>query len=139
MAFDPVTALINLGSTVIDRVLPDKPANDAAKAQLLQMQTSGALDAEVEQAKIDQVEAASNSIFVAGWRPFVGWVCGTAFAYAFILQPFIVTVATLAHSTFDVSKLPTLDLAEMMPVLLGMLGLGAARTVEKINGVNSGH
>lgn len=139
MAFDPITAILNLGNTVLDRVLPDKTANDAAKAQLLQLQLSGDLAAQIEQAKIDEVEAASGSTFVAGWRPFVGWVCGVAFGYAFIVQPIAVTLMVAFHSSFDPNKLPKLDISEMMPVLLGMLGLAGARTYEKIQGINSGH
>lgn len=139
MAFDPVTAIINVANTVLDRVLPDKTANDAAKASLMQSQLNGEVAQIVAQAQIDTVEAASQSTFVAGWRPFVGWACGCAFVYAYILQPCIKVVAVLAHNHFDASLFPVVDTSEMMPVLLGMLGLGAARTVEKINGVGNGH
>jgi hypothetical protein len=139
MAFDPVTAVANVVNTVLDRVLPDKQANDAAKADLLKSQLSGEIAEVVAQTQIDTVEAASQSTFVAGWRPFVGWVCGAAFTYAYILQPFIKTVAVLVHNKFDPTIFPVVDTSEMMPVLLGMLGLGAARTVEKINGVGNGH
>lgn len=139
MALDPITGLLNLGNTILDRVLPDKQANDAAKAQLLQAQINGDIAGMVAQAQIDTVEAASQSTFVAGWRPFVGWACGCAFIYAYILQPCIKVVAVLTHNHFDASLFPVVDTSDMMPVLLGMLGLGAARTVEKINGVGNGH
>lgn len=139
MALDPITAVINLGSSILDKVLPNKEQNDAAKAALLQSQVNGDIAEIVAQAQIDEIEAASQSTFVAGWRPFVGWVCGTAFLYAYILQPFIKTLAVLCHNRFDPTVFPVVDTSEMMPVLLGMLGLGAARTVEKINGVGNGH
>ena len=84
------------------------------------------------QLAIDEQEAKSQSIFVSGWRPFVGWVCGSAFAYAFILQPFAVFTLN-AFGRHIV--LPTLDLSTMMPVLLGMLGLGAMRSYEKVSAV----
>jgi Holin of 3TMs, for gene-transfer release len=131
-------ALLDPIGKIIDKVLPDKAANDAAKAALIQMQVKGELDASLEQVQVDIEEAKNQSVFVAGWRPFVGWVCGAAFAYAFILQPFSVFVALLFHAKFDPATLPKLDLNTMMPVLLGMLGLAAARTVEKVQGVNSG-
>lgn len=139
MSFDPVTAVIDLGSKVLDRVLPDKTANDAAKAQLLQSQVSGEIASIIAQAQIDTVEAASGSTFVAGWRPFVGWVCGSAFAYSYIFQPFLKCIAVLFHNHFDPTVFPVVDTSEMMPVLLGMLGLAGARTLEKIQGVNAGH
>lgn len=139
MALDPITAVIDLGSKVLDKVLPDKQANDAAKAQLLQSQVNGDIAEIVAQSQIDEIEAASQSTFVAGWRPFVGWICGVAFGYAYIFQPLIKTIAVLMHNKFDASVFPVVDTAGMMPVLLGMLGLGAARTIEKIQGVGNGH
>lgn len=139
MAFDPLTAILNLGNTVLDRVLPDKTANDAAKAQLLSLQVSGELATNIAQAQIDQTEAANSSVFVAGWRPFVGWACGGAFVYAFIVQPFLQFILVAFHSTFDVTKIPSLNLSEMMPVLIGMLGLGAMRSYDKSQGTGNGH
>lgn len=124
---------------LLDRVLPDKAQSNAAKAALVEMQLKGDLDAAAAQVQTNIVEAQSKSTFVAGWRPFVGWVCGVAFAYAFIVQPLLQFILVALHSTFDVTKLPQLSMAEISPVLLGMLGLGAARTVEKVMGVNAGH
>jgi dienelactone hydrolase len=124
---------------IIDKVLPDKAANDAAKAQLIQMQVRGDLDASLAQVQVNIEEAKNQSIFVAGWRPAVGWCCAAAFAYVYILQPFMVTILVAFHSSFDPSKLPKLDLSQMLPVLLGMLGLAAARTVEKVQGINPGN
>ena len=89
MAFDPITAALNLGSTLIDRLIPDKTAAAAAKAQLLEMQVQGALNETIGQITVDQTEAANASIFVAGWRPFVGWGCGCAFIYSYLLQPLL--------------------------------------------------
>ncbi len=85
---------------------------------------------------VNQTEAANTSIFVAGWRPWVGWVCGMAFAYTFILQPFCGLIASAVGHPI---VLPVLDLSTMMPVLLGMLGLGGMRTYEKVNGIKAGH
>lgn len=139
MAFDPITAVINLGSTLIDRLIPDKAQNDAAKAQLAAMTVAGEFQNSIAQLQVDQAEAGHASIFVAGWRPFVGWACGSAFVYAFILQPLIQTGLVVFHRSFDPALLPKLDMAEMMPVLLGMLGLGAMRSYDKSNGNGNGH
>ena len=139
MAFDPLTAILNVGNTVLDRVLPDKAAKDAAQAQLLQMQLTGELDQIRGQLAINQAEAGSPSVFVAGWRPWIGWVCGSAFAYTYILHPIVLTILVAFHVEFDAAKLPTLNMSEMMPVLLGMLGLGGMRTYEKVQGVSTGH
>jgi hypothetical protein len=130
--------LISPIEKIIDKVLPDKAANDAAKAELIQMQVKGELDASLAQVQVDVEEAKNQSIFVSGWRPAVGWTCAAAFAYVYICQPLIITLLVAFHSSFDASKLPKLDISEMMPVLLGMLGLAAARTVEKVQGLNPG-
>ena len=138
MAFDPLTSILNIGNTLIDRLLPDKSAAAAAKAQLIQLELSGELDGIKGQLAVNQAEAASGSTFVAGWRPFVGWCCGAAFAYCYIIQPFMQFLLVAFKVNFEVAKLPALDIADMMPVLLGMLGLGAMRSYDKTNGVGNG-
>lgn len=89
-------------------------------------------DAITAQIEVNKQEAASLSVFVAGWRPFIGWVCGSAFAWVFVLQPLGVFILT---ATGHKIELPTLDLGQMMPILLGMLGLGTMRTYEKVKQV----
>ena len=82
----PVSTLL---TNVIDRIFPDKDAQAAQRAQLiLQAQQ---LDTQLQQGQlaIDQAEATNTSLFVSGWRPFIGWVCGAAFAYHLILEPII--------------------------------------------------
>jgi Sec-independent protein secretion pathway component TatC len=69
------------------------------------------------------------STFVAGWRPFVGWVCGIAIAYNYVVMPFIVWIAIWIDS--GAPAMPMLDTGELMTLLLGMLGLGAMRSYEK--------
>lgn len=139
MALDPLTAILNVGNSLIDRLIPDKSAAAAAKAQLVQMEAQGELDEIKAQISVDQTEAGSQSVFVAGWRPFVGWCCGAAFAYVYILQPFMQFALVAFKVNFDMGKMPTLDIADMMPVLLGMLGLGAMRSYDKTQGTGSGH
>ena len=81
------------------------------------------------QAQINQAEAQSQSLFVAGWRPFIGWVCGAAFAYHFILQPLL--SFAMVNAGVDVD-LPEFDMQQLSTVLMGMLGLGGLRTIEKL-------
>jgi len=141
-AFNPLSAVFDIGSKLIDHFFPN-PADAAnAKLKLLELQQSGELaqltastDLAKAQAAIDQVEAANTSLFVAGWRPAVGWTCALAFAYSFIVQPFTGLICTIiGHPVV----LPPINISDMMPVLLGMLGLGAMRTVEKVQGINAG-
>ena len=84
------------------------------------------------QIEINKIEAGHRSLFVAGWRPFVGWTCGIAMLYHFLLQPIIVFGLSAAGLSFD---LPTFDMGSLMTVLMGMLGLGGLRTFEKTKGV----
>lgn len=139
MAIDPLTAILNVGNTLIDRLIPDKTQAAAAKAQLVQMQVTGDLEQMKAQIAVDQVEAGSTSTFVAGWRPFVGWACGAAFCYVYILQPMLQFALVAFKVNFDMTRMPALDIADMMPVLLGMLGLGAMRSYDKANGTGNGH
>jgi hypothetical protein len=79
--------------------------------------------------EINKVEAANANLFVAGWRPFIGWTCGVALLYHFILQPFVAfVIANTGHTVV----LPTFDIDSLYTILMGMLGLGAMRTAEKI-------
>jgi len=134
-------SLFEFGAKLIDKIFPDKTQAEQAKAALALAQQQGQLQEEQAawdnaraQLEVNKQEAASTSLFVAGWRPFIGWVCGGAFAWSFVLQPFAAFWVKVADSGFDVRALPSLDTSAMMPVLLGMLGLGGLRTVEKIRG-----
>ena len=89
------------------------------------------------QLEINKTEAQHGSIFVAGWRPFIGWVCGAALVWNFIIQPLLLWVAWMMPDLgIDMSTAPKLDSGELMTVLLGMLGLGGLRTYEKRLGVS---
>lgn len=87
------------------------------------------------QIEINKVEAAHKSVFVAGWRPFIGWVCGVALLYNFILRDIMVYAIKLCHASAPPP--PALEMEHLMTVVIGMLGLGVARTYEKTKGVNS--
>jgi hypothetical protein len=94
--------------------------------------------ANLAQMDVNKQEAKNGVLFVSGWRPFVGWTCGCALAWTFVLSPILQSVvfyvAEFSGQIIDLSGLPTFDLSVMMPVLLGMLGLGGLRTYEKVNG-----
>ena len=129
MALDPVTALFEVGSKVLDRVLPDPAQQAAAKLELLKLQQNGELAQITGQMDINKVEAASSSLFVSGWRPSIGWVCGAGFAVQFVIGPLAEWGSALyGHPV----KFPQMDTGTMMPLLLGMLGLGGLRTAEKL-------
>jgi hypothetical protein len=125
MALDPLTAGLDLAKTVVSTIWPDKTAAEQAQLAAALQLVQGQLD-------INKVEAGSTSLFVAGPRPFIMWVCGFAFAYKFILAPAAAFALTAAGHPIT---LPVLDFTEMSTVLMGLLGLGGLRTVEKIKGV----
>ena len=119
---------IAAGLKVLDKFIPDPAAKAQAEAAL----RSSLQQWDAQQNKINEVEAQSSSLFVAGWRPCVGWVCCAALSWTYILQP----IAAFALAQFGyLTALPRLDMGEMMPILLGMLGLGGLRSWEKVKGV----
>lgn len=131
-----IGSIFDFGSKVIDKIFPDPAQRDAAKLELLKQQQAGefkeietALAIAQGQMGINQTEAASSDFFRGGWRPFVGWVCGMGCAWNWIGLP-------VAKFALDVAGHPVTlspaDLSEMMPLLLGMLGLGGLRTIERL-------
>lgn len=137
-------AALPMVTPIIEKVLdyiPDPVQKAAAAQAALQAQLDAVTQAAAQQTDIDKVEAASSSLFVAGWRPFVGWCCGGAFAYQFIAQPLLSWLANLIVVNLGgtVPILPTLDTSQLTTVLLGMLGLGAMRSYDKTQGATSGH
>lgn len=132
MSLDPVTALLDIGGKLIDRIWPDPTQAANAKFELFKLQQSGELQQIAGQLKINEAEASNPSVFVSGWRPFVGWVCGFGLVYSFIGQPLL----AWASINFSFAIPPSLDLGTLLTILGGMLGLGSLRTFEKVNGVD---
>jgi len=132
MSLDPITAALDLGGKVIDKLFPDPAQRDAAKLELLKLQQSGVLAEMTAQTEINKIEAASSSLFVSGWRPAVGWVCCTGCAWNWIGLPIAKLVCALLG--YDI-VLQMASVTEMMPLLFGLLGIGGMRTAEKIKGV----
>lgn len=119
---------------LVDRI-PDPNARARAKEEFESELLNIVAAASQAQTRINEKEAQHASIFVAGWRPFIGWVCGSGIAYAFVLQPFLTWAAT-AFEWAELETLPTLDTGPLMSLVLGMLGLGGLRTFEKMKGVS---
>jgi len=129
--------LLDMAGKIFDRVIPDKAAAERAKLEFAAVAQSQEFQLALEQIKVNLEEAKHPSIYIAGWRPFIGWVCGFAFVYSYILLPFLLFVVYAlgsAEMITQLGKLPRLELAEMLPVLFGMLGLGGMRTAEKVKG-----
>ena len=130
--------MLNLGSLVgpatglLDKFIEDKDVKNKLAHDLSTMAERHAQELAKGQLEVNKVEAAHKSLFVAGWRPAIGWICGLGMASNFILIPMANFVLALTGSPIVV---PLLDTGEMMPVLMGMLGLGAMRTYEKKEGV----
>lgn len=132
MALDPISALLDVSGKVIDRLWPDPAQAAQAKLELLKLQQAGELAEIAGQLEINKAEASNPNPFTSGWRPFIGWICGAGFAVQFVVGPLAEWVAALyGHPV----HFPQMDVGTMMPLLFGMLGLGAYRTAEKIQGV----
>jgi hypothetical protein len=133
---------IPLIGKVVDRVLPDPAQQAEAKLKVMELAQTGELEQlhadtnlALGQLDVDKVEAASPNVFVSGWRPYIGWICGTSLAYAGLIEPIS---RFLAQVVFHyMGAFPVLDTTITLQVLLGLLGLGTLRTYEKKNGVAS--
>lgn len=114
------------------KVPPEKALECQTELEKIRLQLEEQLVQQVTaQIDVNKQEAANANMFVAGWRPFIGWICGTGLACQFVVGPFFTWGATLLqHPT----PFPTLDLGTLFTLLAGMLGLGGMRTYEKVAG-----
>lgn len=125
MALDPITAGIDLAKTVVQTIWPDKTEQEKSQLAAAVMMVQGQIDT-------NKTEAGSPSVFVAGWRPFIGWVCGAALVYQYLLRPLLAWGFAIAGHPMPV--MPGLD-DTLWELLFGMLGLGGLRSFEKVKGV----
>ena len=128
-----IGSLIGPATSLLDKFIEDKDQKMALAHEISTMAERHAQELARGQLEVNKVEAASKSMFVAGWRPFIGWVCGIGFLANFILIPMANFGLALAEVAITI---PMIDTTQMMPVLMGMLGLGAMRTVEKVQKVS---
>ena len=127
-------ALIGPITGLLDKFVEDKDQKNALAHELATMADRHAQELAKGQLEVNKAEAASASVFKGGWRPFIGWTCGFAFAYHFVVQPFMLFAAAMFD--LDIPPLPVFDMSTLMTVLMGMLGLGGLRTYEKKTGVS---
>lgn len=135
MDFTGIGSILDFGGKILDRIMPDEETREAAKFQLFKAQQEGLfkeIEADIElakaQASINVEEAKSTNLFVSGWRPYIGWICGAGLMYQFLVYPILVAF---------VPKIVQLDMGTLLTLLMGMLGLGAMRTAEKFKNVAS--
>ena len=126
-------ALIGPVTGLLDKFIEDKDQKNLLAHEVATMATKHAQELAKGQLEINKAEASHRSIFVAGWRPFVGWTCGVALAWHFVLAPFIIFGS--AYAGVPLPDLPQFDMSSLLTVLMGMLGLGGLRTYEKKAGL----
>jgi len=148
MAFDPISAAFDLGKTAIERIWPDpiRRAEEVRKLEELRQKGDLAqLNAHVQlmlgQLEVNKAEAQHKSIFVAGWRPFIGWVGGVALAWQFVAYPMLMWGWKAAEA---MGKLPTgiepppiLETGALFAMITGMLGIGTMRSFDKSKGTQT--
>ena len=120
--------LIGPIADLLGKIIPDKDKAAALAAEIATLAEKQAHEQIIAQLQVNLAEASNPSLFVSGWRPFIGWTCGAAMGFNYVVLP-ILSSAEL------IGSIQPLDLDVMMPVLLGMLGLGGMRSYEKRNGV----
>ena len=123
-----IKELINPVSKILDKFVVDKDL----KVKLEHEIKTEIQRANLAQIEVNKVEAQHRSVFVAGWRPFIGWTCAVAMAYHFVMQPIIIFALSANGIAYD---LPEFDMASLMTVVLGILGLGSMRSFEKYKGI----
>ena len=135
-----ISGLFSAAQSLIERFFPDPEKKAAAQLELLKMQQNGdlaQLAAETDLAKLqiqtNIEEAKSTNWFVAGWRPGIGWVCGAGLAYASLIEPFARFIAKVWFGY--TGDFPVISTDLTLQILMGMLGLGAMRSLEKVKNV----
>jgi hypothetical protein len=142
MSFDPLTALFDIGKSAIDKIWPDPIRRAEELRKLEEMRQSGnlaELDAHVKlmmgQLEVNKAEAQHKSIFIAGWRPYIGWVGGMAMAYQFVVYPLLLWGWAIMEIRGiipeGISPPPVLDTGALFAIVTAMLGVGAMRSHDK--------
>lgn len=126
-----LSPILEVGRSLIDRLLPDPSAKAAAEMELVKMAAAGELQQVLGQLEINAKEATSPSLWVSGWRPYFGWVGGTAFLYVGLLKPLLGWLSAMKGWP----QPPEIDTDFLWVVVSGLLGIGGLRTVEKARGV----
>jgi hypothetical protein len=131
-----LSALIGPVSAILDKAIPDKDLKEKLAHEIATMAERHTHEQVQAQLEINKAEAAHENLFVAGWRPACGWVCVFGMAGNFLIIP----LANMTLELFETGvEVPMIDLSTMLPVLMGMLGLGGLRTFEKVKGAQKNH
>jgi hypothetical protein len=128
-----IQTLIGPVAALLDKVIPDAGERARLAHEIATLAERQAHEIALAQIEVNKEEAKSDQLFKSGWRPFIGWTCGAAFAYHFVGQPVIMFV--LAYWGLPAPELPEFDMMSLLTVLGGLLGLGGLRTFEKYKGV----
>ena len=128
-----IQALIGPATKLLGKFIEDKDTKNKLAHELATMAERHAQELAKSQIEVNKAEAQSRHWFVASWRPFIGWTCGIALMWHFVLSQFILFFATMFG--FSLPALPEFDMGYLMTVLMGMLGLGGLRTFEKYKGM----
>ena len=128
-----LTSLVGPATDLLDKFIEDKDQKAKLAHELATMADKHAQEIALAQIAVNKEEASSGSFFKGGWRPFIGWVCGIAFFYHFVLNPIILFV--IAIIGIEIPDLPNFNMNTLLTVLGGMLGIGSLRTYEKQKGL----
>ena len=128
-----LNSLIGPVTGILDKVIEDKDQKAKLAHELATMADKLSHEQQLAQIEVNKAEAASGSLFKGGWRPFIGWVCGIAFCYHFVVQPIIIFVVALVG--VNIPDLPNFEMNTLLTVLGGMLGIGGLRSYEKQKGL----
>lgn len=128
-----IQALIGPVTSLLDKFIEDKDQKAKLAHDLATMAENHAHELAKGQLEVNKAEAAHRNIFVAGWRPFIGWTCGVALFWHFVGLP--ITMFFVSWFGVDIPSLPKFEMDTLMTVLMGMLGLGGLRTFEKVKGL----
>ena len=128
-----IQALIGPVTGLLDKFIEDKDQKNKLAHEIATMAEKQMHEQVMAQLEVNKAEAQHRSIFVAGWRPFIGWTCGVALMAHFVLFP--ATDFIVAYMGYEIPPMPAFDMESLMTVLLGMLGLGGMRSFEKFKGI----
>lgn len=131
-----VLALLPFVQSLFDRLVPDPKEREKAMAEFTAKAMEMAQNQDAAQADINRTEAGTGNLFIGGWRPFIGWVCGVALAWAFVVGPVVQWFLTVSGQAANLP--PTVMSADLWELVFAMLGLGGLRTFEKLRGVAAG-
>jgi hypothetical protein len=133
MALDPFTAGFDLIKTGLDKFFPDADTELKGKLEAAASEINNSYQLQLSQLEINKVEAGSTSLFVAGWRPAIGWVCGVSLLYAALVEPIARFIATVLFTY--TGMFPIINTELTLQILLGLLGLAGMRSYEKSKGI----